>query len=149
MPSSRSQAGSRLLSQGEYEKLAEFRYQLARFLRRRQDAARAEGIQSQQYEMLLAVAGLPANRRPTIKEIAGQLRLEHHTVVELADRLETQGLVSRRTSSDDKRAVLVQLTASGRALLGRIVRFSFAQLRDEGPALIRSLRRVLDGQKRS
>jgi DNA-binding MarR family transcriptional regulator len=149
MPSPRSQAGSRLFSQSEYEKLAEFRYQLARFLRRRMDAARAEGLQPQQYEMLLAVAGLPAHRRPTIKEIAGQLRLEHHTVVELADRLEVQGLLSRRTSADDKRAVLVRLTPSGRAVLGRIVRFSYSQLRDEGPTLIRSLRRLLDPQKRS
>ena len=149
MPSPRSQASSRLFSQSEYEKLAEFRYQLARFLRRRMDAARAEGLQPQQYEMLLAVAGLPAQRRPTIKEIAGQLRLEHHTVVELADRLEAQGLLSRHTSADDKRAVLVQLTPSGRAVLGRIVRFSYSQLRDEGPTLIRSLRRLLDRQKRS
>jgi DNA-binding MarR family transcriptional regulator len=149
MPSPRLQASSRLFSQSEYEKLAEFRYQLTRFLRRRKDAARAEGLQPQQYEMLLAVAGLPARRQPTIKEIAGQLRLEHHTVVELADRLERRGLLSRRTSADDKRAVLVQLTLSGRAVLGRIVRFSYSQLRDEGPALIRSLRRVLDRRKRS
>jgi len=149
MPSPRSQASSRLFSQSEYEKLAEFRYQLAQFLRRRMDAARAEGLQPQQYEMLLAVAGLPAHRQPTIKEIARQLRLEHHTVVELADRLEAQGLLSRHTSADDKRAVLVQLTPSGRAALGRIVRFSYSQLRDEGPTLIRSLRRLLDRQKRS
>jgi len=52
----RSSAGA--LSRNEYEKLAEFRYQLARFLRRRKDAAREEGLQAQQYELLLAVAGL-------------------------------------------------------------------------------------------
>jgi hypothetical protein len=45
-------------SQAEYETLAEFRYHRARFLRRRKDAARAEGLQAQQYELLLAVSGL-------------------------------------------------------------------------------------------
>lgn len=137
----RSSAGA--LSRNEYEKLAEFRYQLARFLRRRKDAAREEGLQAQQYELLLAVAGLPEEKEPTIKEIAAQLRLEHHTVVELANRLEKQGYVVRAGSKFDGRAVLLELTRPGRAALDRIVRFSFSQLRDEAPALIRSLRRIL------
>ena len=55
---SRHRSSSGALSRNEYEKLAEFRYQLARFLRRRKDAAREEGLQAQQYELLLAVAGL-------------------------------------------------------------------------------------------
>ena len=137
----RSSAGA--LSRNEYEKLAEFRYQLARFLRRRKDAAREEGLQAQQYELLLAVAGLPEEKEPTIKEIAAQLRLEHHTVVELANRLEKQGYLVRAGSKLDGRAVLLELTRPGRAALDRIVRFSFSQLRDEAPALIRSLRRIL------
>jgi DNA-binding MarR family transcriptional regulator len=134
-------------SQAEYEKLAEFRYHLAQFLRRRKDAALAEGLQSQQYELLLAIAGLPAHKQPTIKELAAQLCLEHHTVVELADRLEKHGLLLRRSSTLDKRAVLLQLTGAGRTRLNRIVRFSFSQLHDEAPVLIQSLRRIL--QKRA
>ena len=135
-------------SQTEYETLAEFRYQLARFLRRRKDAARAEGLQPQQYELLLAVSGLSKHKRPTIREIATQLCLEHHTVVELADRLEKQGLLVRRSSPMDERVVLLQLTRSGRAVLSRIVRFSFSQLRNEATALIQSLRRILQKQTR-
>lgn len=131
------------LSQIEYEKLAEFRYQLARFLRRRKDAARVEGLQAQQYELLLALAGMPEEKQPTIKEVAAQLQLEHHTVVELADRLQKQGLVARANSRQDGRAVLLELTRAGKKVLDRIVRYSFAQLRDEAPALIRSLRHIL------
>jgi DNA-binding MarR family transcriptional regulator len=130
-------------SQSEYEKLAEFRYQLARFLRRRKDAARAEGLQAQQYELLLALAGMPEEKPPAIKEVAAQLQLEHHTVVELADRLQKQGFVTRANSPEDGRAVLLELTRAGRKVLDRIVRYSFTQLREEGPALIRSLRRIL------
>lgn len=148
MPGSGSRHASRAFSQMEYEKLAEFRYQLARFLRRRKDAARAEGLQAQQYELLLAVAGLPTDKQPTIKDIAAQLCLEHHTVVELVDRLEKQGLLSRQNSHNDKRVVFLQLTRPGRAALNRIVRFSFLKLRDEAPGLIRSLRHVLEKQAR-
>ena len=143
MAKSRSRQLPDVFSQAEYESLAEFRYQLARFLRRRKDVARAEGLQSQQYELLLAVAGLPRRKEPTIKEVAVQLRLEHHTVVELADRLEKRKFLVRRPSPSDKRVVLLQLTGSGRAVLGRIVKYSFSQLRDEAPALIQSLRRIL------
>ena len=130
-------------SQSEYEKLAEFRYQLARFLRRRKDAARAQGLHAQQYELLLALAGMPEQKQPTIKEVAAQLQLEHHTVVELADRLQERGLITRESSSKDGRAVLLELTRAGQKALDRIVRYSFTQLREEAPALIRSLRRIL------
>ena len=131
------------LSRTEYQILAEFRYQLAGFLRRRKDAARAEGLQPQQYELLLAITGLDSNKAPTIKEFASQLCLEHHTVVELADRLEKKGLLSRGSSGEDKRVVLLRVTPAGERVLARIVRYSFAQLREEAPALIQSLRRIL------
>lgn len=145
-----SKAGSaRGLSRGEYETLAEFRYHLARFLRRRKDAARGEGLQAQQYELLLAVSGLPRQTPATIKEIAAQLCLEHHTVVELADRLEKRGLLLRKSSGDDRRVVLLRLTRDGQNTLNRIVKFSFAQLHEEAPELIRSLRRVLKKPQRS
>jgi DNA-binding MarR family transcriptional regulator len=126
--------------------LAEFRFQLAGFLRRRKDAARSEGIQPQQYELLLAITGLMANKQPTIKELSQQLCLEHHTVVELADRLERKGLLVRSTSKTDKRAVLLRVTPAGQRVLGRIVHYSFLQLREEAPDLIRSLRRILQKQ---
>jgi len=137
------------LSHAEYVKLAEFRYHLARFQRRRKDAARTEGLQAQQYELLLAIAGLPDETEPTIKELAAQLRLEHHTVVELADRLEERGLLKRSASRKDRRAVLLQLTRQGKSKLNRIVRDSFAHLPDEAPALIRSLERILVKRARS
>ena len=143
MPRARQGTSSRPFSQNEYEKLAEFRYRLARFLRRRKDAARAEGLQAQQYELLLALAGLLEGKQPTIKEIAAQLQLEHHSVVELADRLQKRGYLARTNSREDGRAVLLGLTRAGRGVLDRIVRYSFAHLRDEAPDLIRSLREIL------
>jgi DNA-binding MarR family transcriptional regulator len=149
-PRARKTASSgRTFSRAEYEALAEFRYHLARFLRLRKDAARAEGLQSQQYELLLAVSGLPREKLPTIKEIAGQLCLEHHTVVELVDRLEKRNVLTRESSGEDRRVVLLRLTREGQGALNRIVRFSFAQLRKEAPDLIRGLQKILKKPRRS
>lgn len=57
---------------------------------------------AQQSELLLAVSGLLKEKRPTVKEVVAQPCLEHHTVVELADRLQKSGLAVRRSGGVDK-----------------------------------------------
>ena len=53
-------------SQFDYETLAEFRYHSRRFLHFSEDAARAQGLNSQQHQLLLALKGLPAGTKPTV-----------------------------------------------------------------------------------
>jgi DNA-binding MarR family transcriptional regulator len=127
--------------------LAEFRYQLACFLRRRQEAARAAGLEPQQYELLLTIAGLSSRKQPTIKELASQLLLEHHSVVELADRLQKKNLTARRSLGADKRVALLTLTPSGQRALEKVVRYSLNQVRTEAPALLGSLGRILRARR--
>src|SRR5262245_38534659 len=76
----------------EYRALAEFRYLVRRFLAFSEAAARAAGLRPQQHQLLLAVKGLPAGMKPTIRVLAERLQLRHHSTVELADRMEEQGL---------------------------------------------------------
>ena len=45
--------------QPNYKAMAEFRYQIRRFLRFSENAARQAGIEPQQHQLLLAVKGLP------------------------------------------------------------------------------------------
>ena len=71
-------------------------------------------------------------------------RLETHGRAELAP----QQLLLQRLEQV-LRVVLLHLTREGQATLNRIVRFSFAQLRDEAPELIRSLRRLLTRPRHS
>lgn len=85
---------------------------------------------------MLAVSGLAKRLQPTIKEIAAQLPLGHHTVVKLAGRLEKRKLLMSHTSPADKRVVVLHLSSTGRPALDRIVRYSFSQWREEAPALI-------------
>jgi DNA-binding MarR family transcriptional regulator len=131
------------ISWSEYQTLSEFRHQLSAFLRRRREAAEGAGLEAQQYEFLLALKGLPDGEQPSIKQIARQLLLQHHSAVELASRLEKRGLVHRRRSLADRRTVLLSLTRAGEKTLRQVAHFSFSQLRLEAPALLRTLRRLL------
>jgi DNA-binding MarR family transcriptional regulator len=134
---------TKAISRAEYQTLAEFRYQLASFLRRRRSAAQDAGIEPQQYELMLAVKGLPGGKKPTIKQIAEQLRLQHHSAVELTTRLVERGLIRRERSKEDRRSVLLSVTKEGQRAMDQIVRYSLDQLRDEGPELLKTLARLM------
>src|SRR5690349_434659 len=80
------------LQESEYLALAEFRYQLRRFLRFMEDEVRDVGINPQQWQLVLAVKGLPRGQRPTISQLAERMQLNHNSMVELVDRCEEHGL---------------------------------------------------------
>ncbi len=123
----------------DYRALAEFRYQIRRFLRFSEDAARAAGLEPQQHQLLLAVKGLPEGKEPTIGELADRLQIRHHSVVELIDRLESRGLVRRQRSSEDRRKVRVELTPEGERILESLTVEHRNELEAAGPALLRAL----------
>ena len=126
-----------------YRALAEFRYQLRRFLQFSEDQARAAGLEPQQHQLLLAIKGLPENCPSTIRELANRLLLKHHSTVELVDRLERRGAVRRTPNPDDARTVLVQLTRTGEQLLATLSQAHSGELKSAGPALIKALTAVL------
>src|SRR6266571_9280941 len=97
----------------DYQALAEFRYQIRRFMRFSEQMARSAGLEPQQHQLLLAIKGLPEGRRAIIGELAERLQLQHHSVVELVDRLEERGFVQRNRDEGDQRRVLVRLTPAG------------------------------------
>ena len=73
--------------------MAELRYQIRRFLRFSENAARQAGIEPQQHQLLLAVRGLPDALKPTIGVLAERMQLQHHSTVELIDRLVERGFL--------------------------------------------------------
>ena len=123
--------------------LADLRYQIRRFLRSREVAARAAGIEPQQYLLLLQVKGLQGRSPATIGALAERLQIHHHATVQLVDRLVRGGMIERRRGGRDRREVLVTLRPAGEAVLRRLALFSLAELKTEGPALTASLRRLL------
>jgi DNA-binding MarR family transcriptional regulator len=146
----RDASGSKAaISPAEYETLAEFRHQIASFLRRRREAAEAAGLEPQQYELLLAIKGAPDGTHPNIKQIAQQLLLQHHSAVELTGRLEKRGLVQRQRSATDRRSVLVSVTKAGDRIMEQVVQFSLSQLQLEGPQLLKTLGRLVKPKRKS
>ena len=105
------------LGKSSLEKLSAFRWQLRRFLRLSEDAAREAGITVLQYQLLLHTQGFPDREWATVTELAERLQAQHHGVVALITRCEEAGLVRRRQSKEDRRQVEVYLLAKGRRLL--------------------------------
>src|ERR1700735_3243254 len=75
----------------QYRALAQWRHQIRQFLSEGDRAARAAGLEPQQYLLLLMIRGLPEGQAPTIRTLADRLTLKHHSAVELVDRLEANG----------------------------------------------------------
>jgi DNA-binding MarR family transcriptional regulator len=130
------------LSLEEYRALAEFRYQIRRFLGFSEELVRAAGMEPQQHQLLLAVKGLPDGVTATIGELAERLQLKHHSTVELANRLEKLGYVARKAAQQDRRQVLVHLTRSGASILRKLSLAHHQELEVAGPRLAKALRSI-------
>src|SRR5262249_58979422 len=85
----------------DYETLAELRYQLRRFLRVRELAARAVGVAPQQYLLLLQIRGGAGRQPGTIGFLAERLPIHHHAPPHPVARMAQQGLVARPAAPTD------------------------------------------------
>ena len=108
------------LTKQDFEALARFRFGIRRYLRFSEETVRQHGVTPQQYQLLLAIKGFPGRDWALVRELADRLQLRHHSVVELVNRAQAQGLVHRTADPDDARAVRVVLTDQGEQLLGRL-----------------------------
>ena len=108
------------LTKRDFEALARFRFGIRRHLRFSEETVRGHGLAPQQYVLLLALKGFPDREWATVRELADRLQLRHHSVVELVNRAQGQGLVQRAAHPEDARAVRVLLTADGEAILARL-----------------------------
>jgi DNA-binding MarR family transcriptional regulator len=139
---------SRITNTAEYQALAQFRFLIRRYLNNTEKAARSVELEPQQYMGLLALRGLPADQEPTIRALAERLQIQHHSAVELVDRMEKRRLFQRERSKRDRRQVLVKVTPRGEKLLNRLVRHRIAELRVTAPELTRALQAVLTAASR-
>lgn len=131
------------LTLADYEALAEVRYQVRRYLRFSEQASRGTGLEPRQYQFMLALKGLPQGTRPRIGELAERLQIQHHSMVELVNRLAAGGYVRRHRADDDRREVMVALTRKGEQVLRKLFLHHRAELRMRGPALVAALKRAM------
>jgi DNA-binding MarR family transcriptional regulator len=130
------------LKLSDYQALAEFRYQLRRFLRFSEEAARQAGLEPRHHQLMLAVKANPDSNGPRIAYLAERLQIQHHSAVELVDRLARKGLITRSRGGDDRREVHVRLTARGERVLGELTRHTRTELRSAAPALVATLHKL-------
>jgi DNA-binding MarR family transcriptional regulator len=123
------------LTKQDFEALARFRFGIRRYLRFSEETVRRHGVTPQQYQLMLALKGFPGRDWAVVRELADRLQLRHHSVVELVNRAQTQGLVDRTGDPDDARAVRVILTDQGEQLLGRLSALHRDELRRMDAAL--------------
>jgi len=137
----------RKLTLADYQALAEFRYQIRRFLHFSEQAVETAGLERGQYQLMLAIKGMPAGVRPRIRELANRMQIRHHSAVELINRLEAGGYVRRERAQDDRREVLLALAPKGERVLAELALHHHEELRSSAPGLVAALRRLMRGEK--
>jgi DNA-binding MarR family transcriptional regulator len=123
----------RSVTQADYQSLAELRYQIRCFVHFSEQAAR--------------VAGMPGRTRPRIRDLADRLQIQHHSTVELVNRLAAGGYVRRHRMKEDRREVWLSLTKKGENVLRELSWHHQEELRLRGPALIAALLRAIGKSK--
>ena len=137
------------ISDADYRALAEFRYQIRRFLRLSERAAREAGMEPQQHQLLLTIKGLPSDRTATVGEIAERLQIQHHSAVELINRSEQKGVIRRTYNQSDRRLVIVELTTKGERVLRELSVYHRTALRSFAPGLVEALEDLAAGLQSS
>ena len=126
-----------------FEALADFRYAIRRYLNFSERNARKAGLEPQQYQALLAIKGLEPLQSATIGVLAERLQIQHHSAVELMDRLERRGMIRRHRNQNDRRKVLVELTKRGETKLRKVSLPHRDELQTAGRQLLRALERFI------
>ncbi|MEX0802469.1 MAG: MarR family transcriptional regulator [Candidatus Binatia bacterium] len=130
-----------------FKAMSELRYQIRKFIRFSENAARQAGIEPQQHQLLLALRGLPDKARPTIGVLAERMQLQHHSTVELIDRLVDRGFLCRLRDTDDRRQVLVKLTHAGEKFLQKLSLHHLEELQFAGPTFVKVLNSLIEDSR--
>jgi DNA-binding MarR family transcriptional regulator len=128
----------------DYQALADFRFEIRRFLNFSERLVHAAGVEPQQHQALLAIKGLPAHRVATIGVLAERLLIQHHSAVELVNRLEAKGLLRRARSAPDRREVVLTLSRRGENLLQQLTHPHYEELQSARPRLLAAMAAAID-----
>jgi len=122
--------------------LADFRFELRQFLHFSEQAAIEAGLQPQQHQLLLQVAGAAEEATVTIAYAAERLGLKHNSAVELVDRCVREDLLERTEDPSDRRRALLRVTRKGHRVLSRLSGEHARELIEAAPRLVRTLQHI-------
>jgi DNA-binding MarR family transcriptional regulator len=124
----------------EFRRLAAFRLALRHFQSFSEHASETLGLTSQQYQALLSIRAYAGDDPFTVTVLAQNLLIKHNSAVGLVDRIEQLGLVARRPSPQDRRSVVVELTARGKRVINKLAIEHRRELQKMAPELVRCFR---------
>jgi DNA-binding MarR family transcriptional regulator len=125
----------------DYRRLLAFRSELRDFLRWSEQTAHDAGLTPSLHQLLLVLRGHSNSPGPTIGQAAEELHIRHHSVVELAQRAQTAGLICRDRDPVDHRRIHLQLTQYGRQQLETMTRKHLPRIQTLADTLAHVLRR--------
>jgi DNA-binding MarR family transcriptional regulator len=128
--------------------LAEFRFEMRKFISFSEIASERSGIPTQQYQLMQVIAAIPDDQQASITYLAERMVLRHNSAVELVDRAERAGLVRRESDPRDLRRSLVHLTPEGLKILQQLVEEHLKELTPRCEHLISALRELQDAVER-
>jgi DNA-binding MarR family transcriptional regulator len=124
-----------MTSEVDFAKLLGFRVALRRFVHWSESQAKSVGLTPAQHQLLLCIRGWGTAAGPAVGEVAECLLLRHHSAVELVDRAELAGIVTRHTDREDARVIRLTITPKGSRLLRRLTEAHLEELRQLGAML--------------
>jgi DNA-binding MarR family transcriptional regulator len=128
-------SGSPQITNGDYERLAQLRGGLRRYLAWAEERAREHDLTPAQYQLALAVRTHADPKGPTLSDLADTLLLRHHSVVGLVDRAQVAGLVRRERDEQVGSRVHVTLTPRGSELLATLSDLHLRRLAELAPQM--------------
>jgi DNA-binding MarR family transcriptional regulator len=111
-----------------------------------EEHARSNRQHPQQYQLLLAIKGLPKAQTPTIAALAERMQLNHNSMVGLVNRCERRGLLRRERTTVDRRCVVLAISPRGDAVLRHQAIASRQELLTIGPLLVDNLHRLMSNR---
>ncbi|GGO26488.1 GNAT family N-acetyltransferase [Deinococcus humi] len=123
-----------------YRVFSAFRCELSRFNYENQQHIKALGLTPQQFSLLL-VLGAAGGEGLSVGEAAERLHIAHNSVVELSQRAEAAGLLTRISQGGRRQGTLLLLTQHGADRLDEITARLITELAEERERLIETLSR--------
>jgi DNA-binding MarR family transcriptional regulator len=130
------------LNPTDFETLASFRHQIRKFLRFSKDLLCSEDLTPDQYQALLAIRAFSARSKLSIRDLAEQLQVRHHSTVGIVDQLVLRNAIVREVAPNDRRKILLTLTEKGEEMIQRLAPPHSAELARLSPEIIETLQRL-------
>jgi DNA-binding MarR family transcriptional regulator len=130
-------------SLAHYRGLAEFRYQIRRFVSFSEQAARAAGLEPAQHQLMLAIYGLPPAKRPNLATLAERMCIDVEACTKLAEEVLDKGLLRWTANPADRREKLLALTEPGQTILRNLTTMHRNQVLAVGPTFVHALGAIL------